>query len=198
MLNIVTAYSRKENIPIIYSSIINQTENFNWFLIEGSNTNLGKPDLDYIKKDQRVKYYKIDTTYVWGYEQRNFFMENIECNENDWCYFLDDDNTITWDLIDTTNNEDLSTDIILFSQKAGLSEKIRLYGYEDRLTLGNCDIGSFALRFRVAKKSKIYHISSRNGDGHFCEYLNSLKKTHNIKFYPDKFVRYNTLSLNYF
>lgn len=197
MLNIVTSYTRKENLLIIYSSIINQTDNFTWYLIEGSNTNLGKPDFDFIKNDDRVKYYKIDTTYQWGYEQRNFFMKNINCDNDDWCYFLDDDNTITWDLIETTNNEDITTDIILFSQKAGLSEKIRLYGFEDRLTLGNCDIGSFAMRYRVAKNTEI-NPSSRNSDGHYCEYLNSLKKIHKIKFYPDKFVRYNTLSLNYF
>jgi hypothetical protein len=196
MLNIVTAYTRKENIPIIYSSIFNQTDNFNWYIIEGSNTNLGNPDYEFIKNDSRVKYYKIETKYTFGYEQRNFFMKNIKCEDDDWCYFLDDDNTITWDLIDVTNNEELTTDIILFSQKVGLSEKIRLYGYEDRLTLGNCDIGSFAIRYRVAKNTEINDYI-RNGDGHYCEYLNSLKGTHNIKFYPDKFVRYNTLSLRY-
>lgn len=196
MLNIVTAYTRKENIPIIYSSIFNQTDNFNWYIIEGSNTNLGDPDYEFIKNDSRVKYYKIETKYTFGYEQRNFFMKNIKCEDDDWCYFLDDDNTITWDLIDVTNNEELTTDVILFSQKAGLSEKIRLYGYEDRLTLGNCDIGSFAIRYRVAKNTEINDYL-RNGDGHYCEYLNSLRRTHNIKFYPYKFVRYNTLSLIY-
>jgi hypothetical protein len=196
MLNIVTAYSRKENIPIIYSSIFNQTDNFNWYIIEGSNTNLGIPDYEFIKNDARVKYYKIETKYTFGYEQRNFFMKNIKCEDDDWCYFLDDDNTITWDLIDVTNNEELTTDVILFSQKAGLSEKIRLYGYEDRLTLGNCDIGSFAIRYRVAKNTEINDYLP-NGDGHYCEYLNSLRGKYNFKFYDNKFVRYNTLSLRY-
>lgn len=197
MLNIVTAYSRSEYIPILYSSIVNQTDDFNWFIIEGSNTNLGEPNHEFIKNDKRVKYYKIQTQYIWGYEQRNFFMKNIPCNDDDWCYFLDDDNTITWDLIETTKNEDIDTDVILFSQKAGLSEKIRLYGYEDRMTLGNCDIGSFAIRYRLAKNTEICTYVA-NGDGHYCEYLKSLGNTHKIKFYPDKFVRYNTLNLRYF
>ena len=196
MLNIVTAYTRKENIPIIYSSIFNQTDNFNWYIIEGSNTNLGEPEYDFIKNDSRVKYYKIETKHTFGYDQRNFFMKNIKCEDDDWCYFLDDDNTITWDLIDVTNNEELTTDVILFSQKAGLSEKIRLYGYEDRLTLGNCDIGSFAIRYRVAKNTEINDYLP-NGDGHYCEYLNSLRGTYTFKFYDNKFVRYNTLSLRY-
>jgi hypothetical protein len=196
MLNLVTPYYRIENLMIIYSSIINQTDNFTWYLIEGSNTNLGKPNFDFIKDETRIRHHKINTKYSWGHEQRNFFLKNIECDDDDWCYFLDDDNTITWDLIETTNREEISTDIILFSQKAGLSEKIRLYGYEDRLSLGNCDIGSFVMRFRVAKNTEIPE-SQRNGDGHYCAYLNSLKDTHKIKFYPDKFVRYNTLSLNY-
>lgn len=197
MLNIVTAYSRKEYIEVIYSSIINQTDDFNWFIIEGSNTNLGEPEFDFIKNDSRVKYYKIDTNYIWGYEQRNFFMTQIQCNDNDWCYFLDDDNTLTWDLIETTNNEELETDVILFSQKAGLSERIRLYGYEDRMSLGNCDIGSFAIRYRLAKNTQISSYVA-NGDGHYCEYLRSLMGSIKIKFYPDKFVRYNTLNLRYF
>jgi hypothetical protein len=81
------------------------------------------------KEDNRVKFYKIDTSHIWGHEQRNYFITNIPVDDNDWCYFLDDDNVVTWDLISTYNEEKNSdVDLVLFSQKAGLTEKIRLYG----------------------------------------------------------------------
>jgi hypothetical protein len=193
MIHFVTSYTRKQNLPVIYSSIINQVDSFQWHLIEGSNTDVGAPDDPYISNDSRVKYYKIETNYRWGYEQRNFFMKSIESNDEDWCYFLDDDNTVTWDLIDTLTKESLKTDLVLFSQKAGMTEKVRLFGMEDRLSLGNCDIGSFAARYRLIKNTEIYAYL-QNGDGHYCEFLNSLKKEDNFKFYLDKYVRYNTLS----
>lgn len=197
MINFITAYTREENLLIIYSSISNQTEDFNWYIIEGSNTNLGEPKNEILKNDDRVKYYKINTNFFWGYEQRNYFIKEIGCDEDDWCYFLDDDNVVTWDLIDTLENEDSSTDLVLFSQKAGLTEKIRLYGTEDRLSLGNCDTGSFAARYRLIKDSEIIaHL--RNGDGHYCNFLRSLKEKNTFKYYENKYVRYNALSINIF
>ena len=109
---------------------------------------------DFLKDDERVKFYKIDTLHPWGHEQRNYFITDIKCNDTDWCYFLDDDNIITWDLISTYNEEKNSeTDFVLFSQKSGLTEKIRLYGdNENRLGLGLCDIASFMIRYRLIKK----------------------------------------------
>ena len=87
-------------------------------------------------------------------------------------------------------------DLILFSQKCGLTEKIRLYGdSEDRLDLGLCDIASFMIRYRMIKKTYIHNISYRNADGHYALDLRQLKNEHVFKYCPDKFVRYNSLSM---
>jgi hypothetical protein len=184
---------RINNLRIVYWSITNLTNNFTWHLIEGSNR-IGEESIDLILSDDRVKHYKIDTNYYWGHEQRNYFINNIKGNDNDWCFFLDDDNTLTQDLIETTMFEnDNDCDVILLSQKKGLTEKIRLWGYEGHLKLGMSDIASFVIRYKAIKRTKIPYESERNADGHYAEQLTSFSDF-KIKYYPEKFTRYNTLS----
>jgi hypothetical protein len=122
---------------------------------------------------------------------------DIPVDDNDWCYFLDDDNVVTWDLISTYNEEKNSkVDLVLFSQKSGLTEKIRLYGDgEHRFNLGLCDIASFMMRYRMIKKTYIHNISYRNADGHYALDIKQFKNEHVFKYCPDKFVRYNSLSM---
>lgn len=198
MIHFITPLYRYNNIKIVYSTIKNQVEDFNWHLIEGSNK-IGDDSLEFLILDNRVKFYKIPTKYIWGHEQRNYFISSIKCEDTDWCYFLDDDNVITWDLIKTYNEEKNSdVDLVLFSQKQGLTEKDRLWGYEDRLKLGSCDIGSFIIRYRLIKKTNIPYIEQRNADGHYAEQINQYRKNLNFKFYSDRYVRYNALSLEIF
>ena len=195
MIHFITPLYRYNNIKIIYSTIKNQVDDFNWHLIEGSNK-IGEDSLDFLKYDDRVKFYKIDTEYIFGHEQRNYFIKNIQVDDNDWCYFLDDDNVITWDLISTYNEEKNSNvDLVLFSQKAGLTEKTRLYGKEECLNLGNFDIGSPLIRYVLMKKTFISDPYLRNADGHYAGNIKEFKNEHIFKYCPDKFVRYNSLSL---
>jgi hypothetical protein len=196
MIHFITPLYRYNNLKIVYSTIKHQIDDFTWHLIEGSNS-IGEDNISFLKEDHRVKFYKINTSYVWGHEQRNYFITNINVGDNDWCYFLDDDNVITWDLICTYNEEiNSNVDLVLFSQKAGLTEKIRLYGDGDhRLDLGLFDIGSCMIRYCLIKKTYIHNINNRNGDGHYALDLRSFKKDHVFKYCPDKFVRYNSLSL---
>lgn len=196
MIHFITPLYRHNNIKIVYSTIKHQVEDFNWHLIEGSNK-VGEESLDFLKTDNRVKFYKIETNYPWGHEQRNYFIKDIKCEDQDWCYFLDDDNVVTWDLIRTYNEEKSNnTDLVLFSQKAGLTEKNRLWAYsENDLKLGRCDIGSFLIKYSLIKNTFIYNYQYRNGDGHYGEDLIRLKNSYNYKYYSDRYVRYNSLSL---
>ena len=196
MIHFITPLYRYNNIKIVYSTIINQVSDFKWHLIEGDN-HIGEESLDFLNQDSRVIRYKIKTDHIWGHEQRNYFISDIESNDDDWCYFLDDDNVVTWDLISTYEEEKISdVDLVLFSQKAGLTEKIRLYGDgEHRLDLGLCDIASFLIRYRMIKKTYIHNVSYRNGDGHYALDIRQLKNEHIFKYYPNKFTRYNSLSL---
>lgn len=193
MIHFITPLYRYNNIKIIYSTIINQVSDFKWHLIEGDN-HIGEESLDFLNQDSRVIRYKIKTYHIWGHEQRNYFITDIEGENNDWCYFLDDDNVVTNDLIETINQEN-NSDIILFSQKKGLTEQTRLLGFEGHLKLGLSDIGSFAIKYETIKKTFIYSVEQRNSDGHYSEQIAGL---HNIKikYRPDKFTRYNSLSLD--
>lgn len=196
MIHIVTALSRYNNIEIIYSSIKHQVDDFVWHLIEGTNKT-GEASLDFLKEDSRVRYYKIETSHFFGYEQRNYFITNIGAGDDDWCYWLDDDNIVTHDLITTCKEyQHTDVDFILFSQKAGLTEKIRLYGDGiHRLNLGSFDTGSFAMKYKMMKKTFINCASQHNGDGHYALSLVPLSNDHKFLYCPDRFVRYNALSL---
>lgn len=197
MIHFITPLYRNSTIKILYMNIINQIENFKWHLIEGSNM-VGCESLDFLDEDPRVVKYKIETHHIWGHEQRNFFIKNIVVDDNDWCYFLDDDNYVTQDLIDESKNpQNSNVDIILFSQKKGLTEIIRLHGMPGHLSLGNCDIGSFLLRYKILKNCHPLQEPHRNSDGHFCSGLNAFEKNNNIKYLSNKYVRYNGLSWNF-
>lgn len=195
MIQFITPLYRYNNIKIIYSTIINQTDDFNWHLIEGSNK-IGEESLDFLENDDKVFRYKIKTHHIYGHEQRNYFINKINSDANDWCYFLDDDNVVTKDLIDVYNEHKNSDyNLILFSQKQGLTEKLRLYGKEGHMKVGMCDIGSFLIKYSFMKETLIPNHSERNSDGHYAEQIASNPNI-NILYQPDKYVRYNALSLH--
>ena len=194
MVHFITPLYRYNNIRIVYPTIFHQIDRFKWHLIEGSKK-IGEESLNFLLKDSRVFYYKIKTTQVWGHEKRNYFIKNIKGDDKDWCYFLDDDNVVTPDLASEIINEyDSDYDIILFSQKQGLTNKHRLSGSEGHLKLGTCDIGSFLIRYGKIKEALIDFEGQRNADGHYCEKIAAIKNV-KIKYAPDKFVRYNSLSM---
>jgi hypothetical protein len=195
MINIITPLYRYDNVPLLYDNITSLTNDFKWHLIEGSNK-VGSYDISEILKDNRVKYYKIETRFVWGHEQRNYFVTDIKANDNEWCYFLDDDNFLTEDLVSELGDD--KSDFILFSQKAGLTEQIRLWGSPGRIGLGLNDIGNFLIKYNFLKHHPIYHLSERNGDGHFGDDIKQYIDQYKFKFLEDKFTRYNCLSKEIF
>lgn len=190
MINLITPLYRTDNIPLIYQNILSLTNDFKWFLIEGSNK-IGSYDISELLKDNRVYYSKIESNYDWGYEQRNHFITGNTVSDDEWCYFLDDDNLITSDLISELNDD---SDFILFPQKAGLTEQIRLWSSENNLGLGLNDMGNFLIKYRLLKNHIIAHIYERNGDGHFGEEMKRQINKYNFKFVQDKYTRYNCLS----
>jgi hypothetical protein len=193
MIHFITPLYRYDNLEIIYSTIVHQIDDFKWHLIEGTNK-LGDKSTEFMDEDNRVLRYKIKTNFIFGHEQRNYFIQNIECDKNDWCYFLDDDNVVTSDLCEVYNSITSDYDVIVFSQKKGLTDQQRLLGCQGSLKLGSCDIGSFLIRYEVLKKTLIPYIDQRNSDGHFCEQISNIPNI-KILYKPEKFVRYNSLSL---
>ena len=47
----------------------------------------------------------------------------------------------------------------------------------------------------MVKKTYIHNVSYRNGDGHYALDIKQLKNEHIFKYCPNKFTRYNSLSL---
>lgn len=194
MVHFITPLYRYNNVKIIYSSIVHQINEFRWHLIEGDNR-IGDESLDFLEKDDRVIHYKIKTYHPWGHEQRNYFITDILGNSEDWCYFLDDDNIVTGDFVsEVLNYENQNYDVILFAQKKGLTEIKRLHALEGHMSLNNCDIGSFAIKYSIIKKTIIPHIHERCADGYYCEQISRMDEI-KIKYLDNKFVRYNSLSL---
>lgn len=191
MINLITPLYRYDNIVLQYENIKSLVENFKWYLIEGSNK-IGDSDINHIILDDKVFYHKIQTNEIWGHEQRNYFISNINSDDNDWCYFLDDDTYLTEDLVSEINDNE--HDLILFSQKAGFTDIIRTWGMEDKLGLGLNDIGSFLIRYKFLKKLKIPYEDLRNADGHFGLLINQYKNIYKFKYMNNKYVRYNCLS----
>lgn len=199
MIHFITPLYRKNYLEVIYSSIINQVEDFAWHLIEGSET-VGCSEFSFLDNDSRIKKYKIKTKYSWGHEQRNYFINKIGCSDIDFCYFLDDDNVITYDLIDIYQREkESNVDLILFAQKAGLTNKVRLYVNSiNDLDLGRCDIGSFLIRYNLLKKVYISYLDERNSDGRLAQLIKTHSNKHRMIVENNKYTRYNALSLNIF
>jgi hypothetical protein len=104
---------------------------------------------------------------------------------------------VTHDLISEVGNiENLKYDIMLFSQKFGLTEIKRLHGKEGHMGLNYCDIGSFTIKYSSIKNTLISPVSERCSDGYYCTSISQINNI-KIKYLDDKFVRYNSLSLNF-
>jgi hypothetical protein len=193
ILHLITSYSRHQNLEPIYYSIINLVQDFKWHIIEGSNKLVGKNSFDFLDDDHRVVFYKTKITSPFGHEQKNFFIENVKGKPNDWCHYLDDDTTLTQDLVDTLREEDQTdTEVVVLSQKKGLTEQTRLFGKPEYMTLGCVDTGSITLRYRIAEQHRTC-IDIQGCDGHYAV---DVVNAHNriVKYFPDRYVRYNTLA----
>ena len=51
------------------------------------------------------------------------------------------------------------------------------------------------IRYNLIKKTSLYSVSERNADGGYAERLREFQKEYKFKYYEDRFVRYNSLSL---
>jgi hypothetical protein len=83
MLHIVTPCSRPENLDIISQSIPAECK---WIIIHENDIKLPERN--------NTLLLKCDRTGPWGHAGRNFFLDNYNLNDEDWIYFLDDDNII--------------------------------------------------------------------------------------------------------
>jgi hypothetical protein len=98
IFNLVTPCSRPDNLIHIYNSILNQKvpiNNIIWWIV----FDLEKAPFDVIKKfpDVEVRSF-VYQEHSFGNAQRNFAIRRIKSG---WVYFVDDDNIIHPDFLDT-------------------------------------------------------------------------------------------------
>ena len=196
MIHFITPFLRSENFSTIYNIL---TENFHnsfmWYLVY-------KPELrinEFIKihsNYSQVVFCPLDYTTKWGHEQRNYYIDHYAKENNYWCYFLDDDNIPSPDLIDVYHKyqNDQTYDLIVLSQKKGSTNMDRLFAEPGCLSLGRCDIGSFLIRGTLLGMTRLHFIDQRNCDGHLAEDLARRIPENKILYIPNQFTYYNALS----
>ena len=152
MLSIITPCSRQHNIPTVYNSIIFSKIN-KWIIVYDTSN-----DRKYEKIYDDPQIIEIECNEgLTGNPQRNL---GITLVEDDFIYFLDDDNIIHpnfWSIVDELNTEKFYT----FDQ---LRHNNILYG--NNIKPGQIDTAMFIVHKKHTKD--IYWINnSFEADGHF-------------------------------
>lgn len=196
MIHFITPFLRSENFQKIYDVLQQNFNNsFTWYLIYKP-----EPILDRFifqnSNNPQVVFCPLDYTTTWGHEQRNYYIDNFARQNYYWCYFLDDDNIPSPDLINTYHKykDNISYSLIVLSQKKGSTDLDRLYAEPGCLSLGRCDIGSFLIRGTLLGRTRLHFINQRNCDGHMAEDLARLARNDEILYLPNQFTYYNALS----
>lgn len=180
MFNIVTPVSRPDNLPLIYDGIKNYGNLITWWVVYDSDA------LSYseIQKGARLfesEYWISQSSEnggVTGSRQRN---KALDCVEDGWVYFLDDDNLLHQDLIHTIllnriNNPDIQG--YIFNQ---LMEKGIRIGSPENTKVTHIDTAQFCLRRDLIGDLRFK--DDYCADGYFIEELYNKNK--------DKFIFLN-------
>jgi hypothetical protein len=151
MLYITTPCSRPENLEIISKSI---PKDCYWVVIYDDQVKIPN-NLD------NANLFKCPKTGFVGSEGRNYFLDNMQLQDNDWIYSLDDDNIIHpnfYETISTLLNEDYS--IIHWGQN-NKNNSVRL---NPKLMLDRIDAACFITKWKHNKNVR-YKIDKYNYDG---------------------------------
>jgi len=156
---------------------------FIWHIIMDSKITFDiTQDENYLKIKDKIRIYSVDTTYPYGFEQRNYFTETLSksYNDIDWVYFLDDDNLPSPDVFECwlKYRTQPSINFVLMSQLRFFNPTKRLYGRKGNDSLEKVDMGNFICKLKIIKGR---HMNPQlySSDGHFVE---DLKKNYENSF----------------
>lgn len=196
-LHFVTPGFRPDNIrrQIKYLNEY-KDEDFIWHIVmdEKIKINLESYDL-YNGLKTKINLSCIQAEYTFGFEQRNHFTKVISLNysDDDWVYFLDDDNLPSPDVFECYKKYLTRSDIdfVVMSQIRFFNPAKRLFGRPECAKVGAVDIGSFICKLKVVKGWEM-RFDLYNYDGHFVEtFKEKLGKSFS---YEESFVTlYNVL-----
>ena len=153
MLYIVTPCSRPENLDILSQSI--STDCY-WVIV--SDKNITIPQYD------NASLLLCENNGYQGNKARNFFLDNFYLNDNDWIYFLDDDNIIHPDFFHTVQYY-LTSDysIIHWGQ-------LTRYGgprLKPLIELNKIDTACYMVKWKYNKNTR-WKETEYNADGHYA------------------------------
>lgn len=125
------------------------------------------------------------------YFKANYFIQNVEINDNEYYYFMGDDNLIDKNLID--NFKKCDTDVIFCSQyyNPEVTQIINPLDF-NTFKIGNCGWYQFCIKGSVLKNIK-FEDTIWYADGIMMEYLYkhpNLTKT----YLPDVFIKFNGIN----
>jgi hypothetical protein len=153
MLYIVTPCSRPENLAQIRKSIPSA---LTWVVMMDASTDHKAPS------GASVTHYSTRTGH-WGNPLRNEFLDlyQDQFTENDWVYFLDDDNILHPKFIQQLESLlHLDAGIVTWGQEGRLRPT-------DQPRIGNIDTASFM--FRPTKTNKLRFENIYEADGMFAQ-----------------------------
>jgi len=150
MLHIVTPCSRPENLETIAQSI---PANYNWVIVHENYITLPERDNTFLLK--------CDRTGPWGHAARNFFLNNFNINDEDWIYFLDDDNIIHPNFENVAQQLLMSDYSIIHWGQLHKNNEIRLI---PDIGIDKIDTACYMVRWQYNKLTR-YNDEKYNADG---------------------------------
>ena len=146
MIHILTPCSRPWNLVMIAPSI---PPKCSWKVAFDKSTGV----------ESRGKWYTSEFTGSWGHPVRNEMISRLKAKPDDYVLFLDDDNIIhpNW----YEHIKGATADMVTWGQenKDG-SPRLRA---TDQPKVGNIDMGSFMVKYKIAKQLKFTNVYEADG-----------------------------------
>ena len=172
MIHILTPCSRPWNLVMIAPSI---PPKCSWKVAFDKSTGV----------QSRGKWYTSQFTGSWGHPVRNEMLSRLKAKPDDYVLFLDDDNLIhpNW----YHHIKGVSADMVTWGQE-NKDGTVRLRA-TDQPKVGNIDMGSFMVKYKIAKQLKFTNLYE--ADGIFA--MEAAQKASDIQTINESISYYNFL-----
>ena len=172
MIHILTPCSRPMNLVMIAPSI---PPKCSWKVAFDKSTGV----------ESRGKWYTSEYTGHWGHPIRNEMLSRLKAKPDDYVLFLDDDNLIHPNWYEHVKGA--TADMVTWGQE-NKDGSLRLRA-TDQPKVGNIDMGSFMVKYKIAKQLKFTNVYE--ADGIFA--MEAAKKASNIQVINESISYYNYL-----
>jgi hypothetical protein len=187
-LNIITPCGRPENLVKIKDDLNRFSDDIIicWYIVYDGKFNMN--NLKIFEEFEPIMIYMAKSPYknaVGGHLHRNFAIEFFHIHQDEYVYFLDDDNLISEDIINFTIDNKLDKDVYLFSQ---LRNGNTIIADKDAVKVGVIDTAQVLFKRKCLNDYKFENVY--DADGRFIMYL---YEKYEFNFCQDVFSFYNKL-----